>query len=88
MLLILCLNFKKLGKEDMKFKYESMYAGLSLDRRAHLLFPVLFILRRVTFAVISCLFPTQIWLQVVSQFGFVMLVSIFLLSTRVYESVR
>ena len=85
-LVILCLNFRRLREEKMQKRFDSLYEGLNLDARSSLIFPVLFIVRRICFAAIACLLPTQIWLQILAQLAFVLIVAIYLISLQVFES--
>jgi len=60
-----CKNFEKLGDEKFAGNFGSVYEGLHLKRSA-LFYPIFFIVRRASLALVALFYEDFVWLQVSS----------------------
>jgi len=79
-----CLNYEKMGTEKFQKKFGSVYEGLRINRSA-LFYPVLFILRRVSLAVVALYAEDFVWLQLSSQLFFTMISACYLLHFKPFD---
>lgn len=56
-------NFDRLGDEDFEHKYGAVYEGLRTDKKSILIYPVYFIIRRVSFMAICFLLYNFVVMQ-------------------------
>ena len=64
-LLFYCLNFKKLEEKDFEEKFGTVYEGLNASKRSSLFFTVIFLLRRITFSLVSLLLYDYVIIQII-----------------------
>lgn len=63
-------KFKNWGDPDFDEKYGAVFEGLRKETKLALLYPLIFIVRRVLFAVAAILFPDNVFVQISCLFVF------------------
>ena len=78
-------KFKNWGDEDFDEKYGAVFEGLRKETKLALLYPAIFIVRRVLFAVAAILFPENVFVQISCLFVFSTLQIMYLVEVRPFE---
>ena len=84
----LCRNFHRLEDKDFEEKYGSLYEGLKTKNRSAIFFSVNFIMRRILFAVLATGVNDFVWLQIATQYFFLVATIMYLCSYNPIESKR
>ena len=81
-LVFLCKNQKQLETELVTRRYGALYDGLNVAKSAVIFYTPIFMIRRITFALVVCLLHGFVWVQLSFQFLCILTFSSYLVAYR------